>query len=224
MNYFGKALAVSALAALTTLAATAANAAIVIKPFGSYQSALNPGETLVTNFNNPLVLAPGFTIGGTYSLRTGTTAQGAAPAFGPLDPADDDHSRYLSVRAGEVAQFTAPYVSRLSFYVGSLDDYNSITFHLKGGGTQTFTGTDLGLVSGAANGNQTAANTNGRFTFWSDTAITGFDLASNSNSFEVSNIGSAVPEPATWAMMIIGFGSVGGMVRSSRRRQVAAFA
>jgi hypothetical protein len=29
---------------------------------------------------------------------------------------------------------------------------------------------------------------------------------------------SAVPEPATWAMMIIGFGAVGSMVRTSRRR------
>ena len=34
---------------------------------------------------------------------------------------------------------------------------------------------------------------------------------------------SAVPEPATWAMMIIGFGAVGGAARSARRRQ-AAFA
>lgn len=37
----------------------------------------------------------------------------------------------------------------------------------------------------------------------------------NSALFEVS---SAVPEPATWAMMIIGFGAVGSMVRTSRRR------
>ena len=29
---------------------------------------------------------------------------------------------------------------------------------------------------------------------------------------------SAVPEPATWAMMILGFGAVGTMVRTSRRR------
>ncbi len=29
---------------------------------------------------------------------------------------------------------------------------------------------------------------------------------------------AAVPEPATWAMMIIGFGAVGSMVRTSRRR------
>jgi len=35
---------------------------------------------------------------------------------------------------------------------------------------------------------------------------------------------SAVPEPATWAMMIIGFGAVGTMVRASRRRQAFAAA
>ena len=37
----------------------------------------------------------------------------------------------------------------------------------------------------------------------------------NSALFEIS---SAVPEPATWAMMIIGFGAVGSMARASRRR------
>jgi hypothetical protein len=31
--------------------------------------------------------------------------------------------------------------------------------------------------------------------------------------------GTGVPEPATWAMMIIGFGGVGAMVRRSRQRQ-----
>ncbi len=35
---------------------------------------------------------------------------------------------------------------------------------------------------------------------------------------------SAVPEPATWAMMIVGFGAVGSMVRASRRRNVVSAA
>jgi hypothetical protein len=38
----------------------------------------------------------------------------------------------------------------------------------------------------------------------------------------VSMVTSAVPEPATWAMMIIGFGAVGTMVRGSRRRNALA--
>lgn len=32
----------------------------------------------------------------------------------------------------------------------------------------------------------------------------------------------AVPEPASWAMMLVGFGAVGGMVRSRRRVRIAA--
>lgn len=33
---------------------------------------------------------------------------------------------------------------------------------------------------------------------------------------------SAVPEPSTWAMMIVGFGTAGSMVRASRRRNALA--
>ncbi|KRB48919.1 PEPxxWA-CTERM sorting domain-containing protein [Phenylobacterium sp. Root700] len=40
----------------------------------------------------------------------------------------------------------------------------------------------------------------------------------------VDGVTSAVPEPTTWAMMIIGFGAVGSMARSSRRKRAPAFA
>ena len=33
---------------------------------------------------------------------------------------------------------------------------------------------------------------------------------------------NAVPEPATWAMMIVGFGAIGSTLRSARRRAVLA--
>jgi uncharacterized protein (DUF2147 family) len=39
---------------------------------------------------------------------------------------------------------------------------------------------------------------------------------------DLYSVASAVPEPSTWAMMIIGFGGVGTMVRSARRRQLLA--
>jgi hypothetical protein len=38
------------------------------------------------------------------------------------------------------------------------------------------------------------------------------------------NVIGAVPEPATWAMMTLGFGIVGGALRSSRRRTRVTFA
>ena len=41
---------------------------------------------------------------------------------------------------------------------------------------------------------------------------------------EVRFEGSAVPEPATWAMMIIGFGAAGSAVRVSRRRNMLSLA
>ncbi|CAN7490779.1 PEPxxWA-CTERM sorting domain-containing protein [Phenylobacterium sp. LjRoot164] len=47
-----------------------------------------------------------------------------------------------------------------------------------------------------------------------------FNFTGGTATFQVTlgDVGSAVPEPATWAMMIIGFGAVGSAVRSSRRR------
>ncbi len=49
-----------------------------------------------------------------------------------------------------------------------------------------------------------------------------------SNNFDVeystSVFAQAVPEPATWAVMFLGFGAIGATMRSARRRQVAVAA
>ncbi|MFT3977417.1 MAG: PEPxxWA-CTERM sorting domain-containing protein [Sphingomonas bacterium] len=37
-------------------------------------------------------------------------------------------------------------------------------------------------------------------------------------TFDTSPLAGAVPEPASWAMMILGFGAVGGMIRARARR------
>ncbi len=54
---------------------------------------------------------------------------------------------------------------------------------------------------GATFGTPGTANVRGRFTLLSEST-------------------GAVPEPATWGMMILGFGAMGGMMRASRRRKV----
>ena len=80
----------------------------------------------------------------------------------------------------------------------------------------TFTGANL-LPPG--NGNQFSPLTNGYVNFAGafDTVIFG----SGTNSLEIDNISSAVPEPATWAMMVLGFMGVGFM--AYRRKNGFAF-
>ena len=53
----------------------------------------------------------------------------------------------------------------------------------------------------------------------------GYDqLVLDSISINPASLGSAVPEPNTWAMMILGFGAVGALMRQSRRRMTPALA
>jgi hypothetical protein len=40
--------------------------------------------------------------------------------------------------------------------------------------------------------------------------------------FRVEGVSSAVPEPNTWALMLIGFGAVGGAMRARKRKQTPA--
>lgn len=60
-------------------------------------------------------------------------------------------------------------------------------------------------------------------TYSSDDGFGGFGLAKNGTWTSAGLVSqtltlSAIPEPASWAMMIVGFGAAGAMVRSSRRR------
>jgi len=66
-----------------------------------------------------------------------------------------------------------------------------------------------------------------RFTNWSTQGPeTMFDFQGYTDGSgvapKVSYSFAAIPEPSTWAMMIVGFGAVGTMVRASRRRRAFA--
>ena len=120
--------------------------------------------------------------------------------------------------AGSTATFSfINSLSQFGFDLGSADDYNFLTVFFAGGLSQTFTGPQLN-PPGPATGNQDIAQTNGRVTIFANDlgGITGFTFGSSQNSFEFDNIGvmSAVPEPATWALLLLGFGMIGyGMRR-----------
>ena len=108
----------------------------------------------------------------------------------------------------------------LSVYLGSLDDYNSITFKGENGFSETFDGDDL---NSPANGNQQAGSTNRRyyFTFDPSELINQVIFTSSGNSFEFDNIAvndppAQVPEPVTLSLFAAGLAGVAGL----RRRKV----
>ncbi|HEY2837363.1 MAG TPA: PEPxxWA-CTERM sorting domain-containing protein, partial [Rhizomicrobium sp.] len=153
--------------------------------------------------------------GGT--IRIGKTVNQAQQPFG-------DISHYEAVQFKNPFIISGPDLKSLSLYIGSLDTYNSITFLGAGGFSQTINGTALGAP---ANGNITDPATNRQFFFKFDAGdqVNHIIFTTTQPAFEFDNIYAAVssvPEPATWTMLIIGFGSIGFMLR--RQREMVAFA
>jgi hypothetical protein len=127
-----------------------------------------------------------------------------------------DTTPYLSVlNQGSVNVTIAGGATALRFFIGSLDALNLITFN--GDLANSFTGAQLLGLSATGCQNDPACN---RFVEFSG-PITSFSLSSGNNSFEVDSFTTAVPEPATWGMMILGFLGVGFM--AYRRKGRAAF-
>jgi hypothetical protein len=158
------------------------------------------------------------TVAGSVQILNTSDSNGAQP-YGTT-------GNYLSVLGGatENVTFASP-LQQFGFYWGSIDTFNKITIDLVGGGTTSFSGSDLLTVLNKGTnptGCQDSFACNRYVTFSDDTSadIVGFSLQSDQNSFEITNI-SAVPEPATWAMMILGFLGVG--LVACRRRGTRTF-
>jgi hypothetical protein len=123
-----------------------------------------------------------------------------------------DATNYLAVLGGRSEQidFTG-LKSSFGLYWGSVDTYNSLTFYNGNTVVATISGADVAPPL-AANGGQTDYASNGYILI---SALPQFDrvvAASSSNSFEFDNVAagtSAVPEPSTWAMLLIGFAGIG---------------
>ena len=200
-----KTVLISAVAVAAAVAAGPAGAAIVVT--NALGDVLNPGFTYVDTFDSPAV--SGYSESGAFSEFTGSFSNSAAPP--------GDATKYVGLQTGESftlhsnAGFTA-----FSFYMGSPDDYNHITVD-----GQTFSGSALmGIPIIPADGNQSVGRT---VTYHLGSVQHDVTFSSTGVAFEFDNIAvAAVPEPATWGLMIGGFGLAGASLR--RRRAVAAAA
>jgi len=112
-------------------------------------------------------------------------------------------------------------VQQFSLYWGSIDKMNTLQLLDRTGNVFfTLTGADLP----PATGGQTSALTNRRVTFTltgADRNLGGLRLSATKPAFEIDTLAlatlSAVPEPATWAMMILGLAGMGAALRSRPR-------
>jgi len=193
-----------ALSLLTSLAATSAGAVT----FVGYDTSLPAGETLITDFSNSAAA----NLSGDGLFETGSYSFSAAPAF---SASTRDPNQYLSLQTGQSETVSFAPMDTVSIYVGSLDSYNSISFS----NGETFTGGQLAALTGAVDdGDQQSSSSNGRFIFNFSAPVTSVTLSSSNIAFEVADIAGGVPEPAAWAMMLLGIGAVGAAMRAGRGR------
>ena len=197
---------------------TAANAAVLMSST-DYGYTTTGSDTITFDSPTPA----GFSVSG-GSIRNYSDGMGAEPAI-----ADGvrDSSNHLTANAANPAKITASKGYRdLSFYWGSMDNYHTVTLLAKDGSTiGSYIG---GAVYQPANGNQGGASTNREVTYattGSTPAIYGVQFSSTQPAFEVDNVrfSSAVPESATWLMMILGFGAIGGVMRRAHRKSAENF-
>lgn len=177
------------------------------------------GLTTVVTFDEAVLPA------GIVNTKTGNVYTGPLSVGGQYAAPAGTTTNYQAVQknGSSLFDFTDYYddgraLGRFSLYWGSIDLYNTLSF-LKADGTlvRSFTGFDFP----PANGNQPANTTNRRITFGFSQAdaITQVKFQSSQNAFEFDTLAiAAVPEPASWAMLIAGFGLVGATLRRRRNQ------
>ena len=207
---------VLALAAL--VASTSVQAAVTVN-FQGGGSTLPIGAVVIEDFEG---FAAGDSIGTNAQVfSTSVANESARPNFGSTG----NFGAVLGVPNDGSYQINFAPSSVFSFALGSLDTYNTLSLTLTDNSVITYVGGQIINDLIFPSGNQISGETNGRVTYTQNGGplIKSALFQSTENSFEFDNIaiGGAVPEPATWAMMLFGFGIVGSALRSRRSASLA---
>jgi hypothetical protein len=229
----------AATAGLLTIAlAGAAGASVVVASRTANQFTVDQG-VLLDDFDGFVAANVQFT-GNTFAGPQNPVSTAAEPPYVPLNPLDpnatticcDSHGNpysadatgFESVEGGQSSTFAAingNYLTSFNFYMGSPDQYNHVIFNFVGGGSQAFDGD--AIWGGAPNGNGDRSIGFRVYYDFNGAHVSSITFTSDQNAFEADNFGGAVvPEPASWALMLSGFGLAGGMLRAKRRRAALA--
>lgn len=226
----------AAFAALAVSAATTANAVTVTLPNQANQLFSATGQTILWDFDGIEAANTDWT-GNVRAHLGAPPIQISDSAPPPLSQAEGgiptccqsgaqyygDPTNYASVQQGGASTFdilNGYYLTAFSFYMGSPDIYNHITFHFVDGGFDTLDGDEIWGGAGPSGQNPNGDRTRG-FRIYYDfegAKVNKITFATDNNAFEFDGLAGvvAIPEPTTWALMIGGFGMTGAMLRRRR--------
>ena len=201
--------------AAAALMSTSAQAATTIVN-GSFETGTNPGGSFTTVAGGNSTTITGWTVGGASVDYIGGLWQ-AQDGNRSIDLAGSGNG---SIMQNIMTDIGTQYI--VSYWIARNPDggVNPRTGFIDVGGTPTqFTFTGVGTTRGAMGWEQktysfTATSSTTALRFSSDPATSGNVFGPALDNVSIS---AAVPEPATWAMMIAGFGFVGGSMRARRR-------
>jgi hypothetical protein len=155
----------------------------------------------------------GVTYTNSYSLQTASSNNAATPVGATGFYLSVPSTSSTSVNGFATINFSGALqnTSSISLLWGSLDQYNTIAI-TDASGTTMFT------PPAPANGDQGSSRI---LTINNISSLQSLTFGSAGRAFEVDTLRltAAVPEPTTWAMMVLGFGAVGFAAR--RRSKVA---
>ncbi|MES3028289.1 MAG: PEPxxWA-CTERM sorting domain-containing protein [Pseudomonadota bacterium] len=208
--------AVFAATALTAIPATAATLFFI--PGQNYAEKVHNDQqadgTSVTLLSKPSDYSVQYTADDTIHLNGNGFAQQDGPfSYLTIDPLGVDFTKIgLTVYADKDAKYNVTFDVLVNFAGGGSQILNAI---LPSNGKIDIWAENLEILDSIKIYNLMGSTSK-------DGYATSFDFEGvKHTSFDVSG-GAVVPEPGTWAMMIIGFGAAGVMIRSSRRKYAAA--
>jgi hypothetical protein len=203
-----------------------------------------PGEVMIDNFGDnggPQTPLAGFSFAPQVFVQGGGSAgyirNGAGPpqllsgesAPPPLADGSYETGNYYTVTSDggtntATLTVTKGYLTEFSFYLGSPDAYNSVAFFGADGQIgDTLSGNAIWACPSCGQSGDQTFGARAIYNF-GGAQVTSITFTSSGNSFEFDNLAgtiAGVPEPASWALMTMGFGAAGAMARS-RRKALAA--